>query len=290
MKLNSEALIVVAVVLTIVGFLYNQKHGTPVSNAKIDITIGKNGTIYEKPRTATPMDIYTRLFTKKQFTFNENGKKRAMIYYWFEPKGKPYPPELKFPLVVILHGGTGNAYAAQYAITRDMQINNPAFVFIPMSPLGKVWAVPDVINGQKVSAEITQNQALPDAVEMIRQLTQRFPVDINRIYIVGCSDGGGGAYGAVSRYPNLFAAAVPMSGLWDANDAPKMTTVPMWVFHGALDDGMPVAGTRALVSGIKKYGGNIRYTELPEMGHECPSPILYTKAMWQWLFSQKKAG
>ncbi len=81
-----------------------------------------------------------------------------------------------------------------------------------------------------------------------------------------------------------------MSGNWDITDAPQMTRTPMWIFHGAKDKVYPAAAAHAMADSIKNHGGNVRYTELPDMGNDCASPLLYEKETWKWLFSQKKPG
>lgn len=290
MKSVWNIIIVVGVLAAIWAAMHFQKGGgggkADLSN--VAVTIGKDGTIFETPRTATPVASFTRFFAKKQFTIEEEGKKRVLTYHWFEPGGKPYPAGLKFPLVLVLHGAPGNAYAASYLITRQMQLNYPAFILIPMSPGGKIWAVPDKMHGKTVDDKYKLYQSLPDAVAMVRSLAQEHPVDTSRIYVIGCSDGGGGSYGAALRYPDIFAAAVPISGVWDSNEGAKATKVPMLILHGAHDAGIPAAGARAFAELSKQNGGSTHYTEFLDMGHECSNPQLYTQAMWQWMFAQKK--
>lgn len=250
-------------------------------------TVAKTGSppVVEVPRTTTPIAAYTRFFKKKQFTLPEEN--RTLTYYWFEPQGRPYPPGLSFPLVVVLHGAPGNAYAAEYLITQKMQLDYPTFILVPMSPAGKIWAVPETMNGKAVDRKYLDNQSLPDAVALVREVSKTNPVDTSRIYVVGCSDGGGGAYGAATRYANIFAAAVPISGLWDPLGGAAFRTAT-WIVHGTLDEGMPIANTRAMAAGAKAAGAPVFFTEIPDMGHECSNPRLYTTALWQWLFAHRK--
>ena len=48
--------------------------------------------------------------------------------------------------------------------------------------------------------------------DLIQQIIKKLPVDTNRIYITDLSMGGYGTYDAIERYPDLFAAAVPVCG------------------------------------------------------------------------------
>ena len=47
--------------------------------------------------------------------------------------------------------------------------------------------------------------------------------------------GGFGTYDAIEPYPQLFAAAVPVSGGGDTSMAASIATIPLWIFHGAED-------------------------------------------------------
>src|SRR5262249_8103150 len=153
-----------------------------------------------------------------------------------QPDGAPYPPGLKFPLVLILHGTPGIAYAAEYLVQRKTLLDYPAFIVAPVQPKGWVWDVPKEFEGYpQLNLPTHAMHGLAGTVQLVKSLSQQFPVDTNRIYIVGCSEGGSGAFGAVLRYPDVFAAAVPMSAGWTFSEAPKMTKVPIWAFQGAKD-------------------------------------------------------
>ena len=52
--------------------------------------------------------------------------------------------------------------------------------------------------------------------EIIRELVRRYPVDRDRIYVAGCSNGGYMSLKMTSVYPDLFAASVPICGVVDA--------------------------------------------------------------------------
>ena len=235
-------------------------------------------TIVDLPRNELPLDEYTQYYVRKNFTLENGNIRRVMTYFWLEPE-KPYPEGVKFPLVVILHGGTGRAYAGKYLLSPENRIKYPAFVLVPISPSDRPWAWWEGMR---------PGDSLPDTITLLRQVMQEHPVDSSRIYVMGCSEGGFGAFAAALHHPDLFAAAVPMSSGWNPAEAPRITKVPIWAFHGALDESAPVQYTRDAVKLIHQNGGKIYYTEFRDMYHECPSPRLYTDRVWQWLFDQKK--
>jgi predicted peptidase len=251
-------------------------------------------TIVENPRIDAPVEAYTPLFSRKKYEIHDGNHKRRLTYFWFAPK-QPFPLGRKIPLVVVLHGAPGKAYAAEYLVPDEMQRDFPSFIVVPQSPIAKKWAMPELFSGQEFSGSQLANytyqpklESLPDVVELINRLTREFPIDSSRVYIVGCSDGGTGVYGAVLRYPNMFAGAVAISGAWSFLDAGKMTQVPLWIEHGTNDNTFPALIPRVMADSIQKQGKIVHYTEFSNMGHECPNPSLYTRPLWEWLFSQRK--
>lgn len=92
---------------------------------------------------------------------------------------------------------------------------HPAFVLIPQCPVDAYWAytsrpasfVPvDMPVGQEISPIFNSLKELLDTYLDMPQ------VDKNRIYIIGPSMGAMGTYDMVIRFPELFAAAIPVCG------------------------------------------------------------------------------
>lgn len=296
----STVLMVVAVIAA-GGFFAYQKFKSSPANA-IEQTYAKAAlpvtNVPTTPRTTQPFDEYTKFFTRKtyrvtgagvEFSAPDRNVQYDLPYWWFQPAGAPYPTGLKFPLVLVLHGGHGNAYAGKYLIQQKMQVEYPAFIMAPVLPQGWLWLNPREIPGHpEIRLAPRIPQGLPGTVRLIKSLMAEYPIDPARIYVMGCSEGGMGAFGAVRDYSDLFAAAIPMSGVWNVNDAPKMTKMPVWVMQGAVDSVVPADVPRMLSVAIRKQGGNAAYTEIPGMDHPCPADFLYGASTWKWLFSQAK--
>lgn len=230
-------------------------------------------------RNEQPMAEFTALFERKLFEPRDK-KLQDLTYFWFQP-APPYPEGLKFPLVLVLHGAPGNSYAAKFLVAPQMQKAYPAFIVVPVLPERQLWA------GSHPAA--AKGEGIHDAVALIMDIVAKYPVDINRIYVIGCSDGGTGTFGAVTYYPDLFAGAVAIAGSWNPEQAPKMTGVPLVAMHGADDRVIPPDSARDTIGLIKQYGGQAFYSEFPGQGHNCPAAHYYAAQTWDWLFSQKKA-
>jgi dipeptidyl aminopeptidase/acylaminoacyl peptidase len=63
--------------------------------------------------------------------------------------------------------------------------------------------------------------------------------------------------------------------------------VPVWVFHGAKDDLVPLSQSEDLVNAIKAVGGEVKFTVLPDRDHY----ILDTyenKQLYEWFLQHRK--
>lgn len=244
----------------------------------------------QPPRTLLPFEEYTQYFERKDTIVETEKNRWPMTYFMYEPQ-KPYPDGLTFPLVLILHGTPGKAYAGKYLITGDMPSRFPAFIVAPVAPQGRIWSYPSkAIPGHQFEGPRT-NPAyhdLPIVAGMVQQIVQQYPVDPNRVYVIGCSEGGFGTFGAALHYPDLFAAAIAISGGWLVDDTPQMLDTPILIMHGKQDRLISAKFSRNMANAIGYLGGKAHYIEFPDMGHNCPSPKLYSEKIWRWLFSQKK--
>lgn len=249
-----------------------------------DGIVEKDGIVYEMPRADAAMEYNTRYFDKMQYERMVGNQKHVLTWYFRAPVHAV--PGRKYPLVMVLHGRPGLAYAAEHMVMTEMERDFPAFVFVPTAPVSYAWAVPE--KKDSPYAQFVDRQSLPGAMEILTHVMQDYPVDKNRVYIIGCSEGGIGVLGAVLRYPDVFAAAVAVSSTWDVDEAPQMTKVPLWIKHGAQDPALPAATARAIAESIRTHGGNVQYTEIPDMGHACPSATLYPRELWEWMFEQRR--
>ncbi|WP_224998769.1 prolyl oligopeptidase family serine peptidase [Cesiribacter sp. SM1] len=192
--------------------------------------------------------------------------------------GKPSNDSSTYPLVVNLpYGGYEGAEIAQILSVSHYRKHYPAFLFIPYCPPGSGWGgIP----------------AYPDidtlVFEAIVALDQEFPIDTNRRYITGISRGGYGSWHFITTRPQMFAAAIPVCGVGDPRFAPDVANVAVWAFHGEEDRNVPVSGSREMVAAMKKAGGDPRYTEFKNEGHNIWHLVRDSPGLLDWLFAQKR--
>ena len=204
-----------------------------------------------------------------------------------------YAPDTKYPLVIFLHGSgeRGNDNEAQlkwgvnnFASDQVMKMH-PSIVIAPQCPEDMSWV--NFSEGD-FSFEPTPTRPMELLKELIDEAILRLPVDPKRIYITGLSMGGYGTYDAIMRYPDLFAAAVPVCGGGDVSRAGSIADIPIWIFHGALDDAVSPVMSHNMVEALTKAGANPGFTQYPETGHFSWIAAYSDPMMIEWLYSQRK--
>ncbi len=261
--------------------------------------------------------------------------------YRFLPLEKP-ALDTKYPLILSLHGGAGRGTCNlanlrawnKTFVDPEWREQYPCYVVAPQS--SETWRV----TGQEVpeltdeliasypevwqktikknkdkriaynhSRETTGSLSL--AVELVKDICERYPIDKDRIYVLGFSMGGYGCWNAAWGFPDFFAAAIPSSGgLAPWKDRSRFADLPIWAFHGDEDDRVAADYTREIFKTMQELGGNLKYTELKGVAHGAPQFALSykgddpntghstkfasgkcdkTEDVWQWLFNQKRA-
>jgi len=181
-----------------------------------------------------------------------------------------YDPQQKYPLVLALHGagerGTDNQIhinvhrmATSWADSAN-QKKHPCFVVAPQCPEDNRWVDNDWSEGEFRMSDIPTSNEMLTVVDLLDSLTKEFSVDTNRFYITGLSMGGYGTWDMITRYPNMFAAAIPMSGGGDSTRVERIKHIPIWAFHGEKDSTVPVEGSRSMISALERQGLEAVYT------------------------------
>ncbi|MDC1325496.1 MAG: carboxylesterase family protein [Flavobacteriales bacterium] len=229
----------------------------------------------------------TTLFSSEKYT-NTDGETlqyRQLI--------SDYDSASKYPLVVFLHGSgeRGDDNESQlrwgvenFASNKNMKMH-PAIVIAPQCPKNMSWGN---YSSTDMSLLPSPSEPMKLLIELIKESIQKLPVDTSRIYITGLSMGGFGTFDAISRYPDLFAAAVPVCGGGDIKKADAIAHIPIWIFHGALDSTVSPTLSHTMLGALTDAGASPGYTQYPKTGHFSWIAAYDDEMMMDWLFSQKK--
>jgi predicted peptidase len=262
----------------------------------------------------TPSVTGENAFVTRVFT---NGQGQSLTYYLYVPYN--YSPQRSYPLVLVLHGGGEHSHpnwtAGQnkailfrndyvqvwepgYNVPYNPKVQQhwPSFIVIPQIPVGHQWVnVP--VHAGSYSQPTQPATSLLLTKELLDALQKQYQgIDAGRLYITGISLGGYGVWDAIERWPDYFAAAIPIAGAGDPSKAAVLKNLPIWTFQGADDQTVPVSGSRDMIAAIRAAGGHPSYTEYPGAGHGVWGYVYSTTGNAQqntpgvlpWLFAQHK--
>ena len=129
---------------------------------------------------------------------------------------------------------------------------------------------------------------------LVDGLLSEQPVDPGRVYVAGASGSALAVWALVSRDDGRFAAAVIAAGPFvpvvsDLAGSARTAEIPVWIFHGALDQTVPVEDARRVVSALWAAGSAVvRYTEYQRLGHRVWETAWADRQLVPWLFSQAR--
>ncbi|WP_202182940.1 prolyl oligopeptidase family serine peptidase [Chitinophaga solisilvae] len=244
-----------------------------VLTALVLISCSKSARVMpEGTSVPTPVtDTFTRQtpgMTNQSFTRDENSN--ITDYLLYIPDGYNERQE-KWPLVIFLHG-TGEM---------GTDVNKVKVTGLPKAVKGKpfVMVAPQC-------RRIWWNAAALEA--FYKFVVARYHIDPKRIYLTGLSMGGIQSWAWAEANPEHFAAVIPIAGRGDTKQVDKIKTMPVWAFHAANDPTVSVAGSRDMVNALKAIGGNVKYTEYPDGGHDSWTRAYATEELYTWMLQQRK--
>lgn len=221
-------------------------------------------------------------------------------YQVFVPED--WTPQRKWPVILALHGagerGSDGLLQTDVGIGTAIRSNRSAFeaiVVMPQCPKNRWWIVPPMDDL---------------AMKALAEATREFHGDTHRVYLTGLSMGGYGAWHLAEKYPGTFAALVvicggirppaaarnayadlekvtpPDSPRTYLGAAERVGKTPVWIFHGADDDIVPVTESQRMTEAMKQIGAEVHYTEYPGVGHPCWNKAYDEPRLFPWLFSK----
>ena len=221
-----------------------------------------------------------------------------------------YNPEKQYSFLLFLHGAgnRGNDNVGQVEQNTgllDRIINGETveyngqkldsskeFIMVaPQCASGKQWVdtpwgkLPDPSYSLD---EIPQSQYLTAVVELINKMIATYNLDSARMYITGLSMGGFGTWDLITRYPDLFAAAIPMGGAGDVSKANIIKNTPVWTFHQLQDPTVSAEGTLAMVKALTEVGAEVKFTPYFDNKHNAWTQGFAEPDMLQWLYDHVK--
>ncbi len=188
----------------------------------------------------------------------EYGHLNSMPYRFLTPRD--YDSTRAYPLHLFLHGigerGHDNekqlTVGGSYFLLDSIRTSYPAFIIFPQC------AEPDYWFDREVMKEL---KALIDT------FISAYHIDKDEISIGGFSMGAYGSFAMVAAYPDLFEAAVAISGDGDERKASLMAKPEWEIFAGQHDHVVPSSRTEKMADALSKAGASVSYKLYPDADH-----------------------
>jgi predicted peptidase len=196
-----------------------------------------------------------------------------MGYLLYLPKD--YDSQESWPLLLFLHGagerGDDLELVKKHGPPKLISEGKafPVIVVSPQCPKDRWWEPIEL-------------------VALLKDLQSKLKVDEDRIYLTGLSMGGFGTWRLAAFAPDRFAAIAPICGGGETHWAKYIASLPVWAFHGAKDERVPLERSEKMVEAIKKVGGNPKLTVYLEAEHDSWTETYNNPELYRWLLEQKR--
>ena len=201
---------------------------------------------------------------------------RQLPHLLFLPKDYAKNSAQQWPLILFLHGagerGDDLEKIRRFGLPQliEKQPDFPFIVVSPQCPAGTYWP-----------------RMVDDLNDMIERILEQYRVDRGRVYLTGMSMGGYGTFYLAMAHPEKFAALAPICG-GDPSKVSRIKHLPIWVFHGAQDNVVPIEESEIMVSALRKAGANVMFTVYPHAGHDSWTETYNNSELYEWFLRHQK--
>ena len=186
----------------------------------------------------------------------------------------------KSPLLIVLHGRRNNAKLGQEFKVQSIASlwakkanykENPCFVVQPYYPPKGGW--------EKIPEQLD---------ETIKHLASHLPIDLERVYLFGFSNGGQGTFQALARQPEWYAGAVTVAGPVSPKSVVGKIKAPVWCWVGGNDTDLNKnVRLPELAKKLQAEDDRVRLNVVPNAGHNVIPQSIGTEKVRNWLFEQR---
>ena len=183
-----------------------------------------------------------------------------------------YMPDRAWPLVMALHGGSGNGRNFLWSWLRDAR--SFGAILIAPTATGNTWAL------------MGEDNDTPNLMRILQTVQNRWTIDPKRLLLTGMSDGGTFCYVSGLESASPFTHLAPVSATFhplmaEIADAERLRGLPIFQVHGRLDWMFPVQVARQTHNLLTAAGADVNYREIEDLSHTYPREI--NAEVLQWL-------
>ena len=182
-----------------------------------------------------------------------------------------YAPDRAWPLVMALHGGSGNGGNFLWTWLRDAR--SYGAILVAPTATGPTWAL------------MGDDTDTPNLLRILDAVRSRWNIDAGRMLLTGMSDGGTFCYVTGLEDASPFTHLAPVSATFhplmaEMASPDRLRGLPVYLVHGALDWMFQVEVARQTHMALAAAGAKIVYRELDDLSHCYPGEINAPMLAW----------
>ena len=242
----------------------------------------------------TPVQTLKKATFIRQDTsaFYSEVENREVSFLIYQPEEALKNKEEKYPAIIFL-GGLGEVAHGNKTINLIRNGSLPEYI-------SKGNDVPMIVLSPQ---HVTQEWNVQMVEESINYAIKNYPIDENRVYLVGTSAGAFGGIDYAQSYPNRLAAIVPISGGGKNDEACKLKNMAVWAFHNQHDHIVSPGRSVTFIDALTNCGPSkeVKLQLFPDAGHNCwkrifdpkhedwaKTPNMERVDIYQWLLQQSR--
>jgi predicted peptidase len=204
-------------------------------------------------------------------------KTASLNYLLYLPPGYSEDVTVRWPLILFLHGsgerGDDLELVKLYGLPKKLAAGDdlPFIIASPQCPADSYWTL-----------------YLDDLKGLVDDLSQRYAVNRQRLYLTGMSMGGTGVWLLAAAFPDLFAAMIPICGRGTPTLAARLKHIPIWAFHGEADSVVPADESRRMTAALKAQGSSVKLTLYPNVDHDSWTQTYANPDVYDWLLQHTR--
>jgi phospholipase/carboxylesterase len=172
-----------------------------------------------------------------------------------------YTADRTWPLVMALHGGSGNGRNFLWSWLRDAR--SFGAILIAPTATGPTWAL------------MGEDSDTPNLMRILKRVRGRYNVDAKRMLMTGLSDGGTFCWVSGLDRASPFTHLAPIAATFhplmaEIADAERLRGLPIFLVHGRLDWMFPVQVARQTSNLLSAAGADMTYREIDDLSHCYP--------------------
>ena len=172
-----------------------------------------------------------------------------------------YDPARRWPIVVALHGGSGNGGAFLWSWLREARTRG--FILLAPTAFGSTWSLMEPeVDGPRID-------------RMVADVANDWNIDASRQLLTGMSDGGTFTYVLGLRSDCRFTHLAPIAAsfhplLMSLADPARIRGLPIHIVHGAQDWMFPPEMAQMAERSLQAAGADVVHREIADLSHTYP--------------------